>query len=218
MHTPPARCAKPGKSVDVVVCGHAAAVRESNRPSHSPAKWKASFFSQRNQIRKQPIRPRHAGGQVRGTKPDSCRRNSRGRCLATRMPPFKRRFARIVAGHHRREVFVPLIGEINAALLHPALEIGRRDFVRRVECRMIGGQNRDRRLFVGYAIVRKFANRTGPVDSPSPRRADCIARSDCRRLRRNANSAGRCDGKSFRTLNARMPITTASNPRRPLFR
>ena len=68
--------------------------------------------------------------------------------------PFQRRFARIVAGQDRREMFVPLIGKINPALLHPAVEIGLRDFVRRVQCRMIGGEESDRRLLIGHAVIR----------------------------------------------------------------
>src|SRR5262249_29800635 len=46
---------------------------------------------------------------------------------------FLRRLARIVAGQQRLELRVPLRHEVETALLHPAVKILLRDFVRPVE-------------------------------------------------------------------------------------
>ena len=56
-----------------------------------------------------------------------------------------RRFARVVAGENRRPGGVPLIGKIKTAFLDPAGKILRRNLVRKIQDRMIRGENTDLR-------------------------------------------------------------------------
>jgi hypothetical protein len=73
----------------------------------------------------------------------------------------------------RREVLgVPFAGEIEAALLHPAVEVGRDDAVGDGEGRMPGDEERDGRLLVGHAEVRQVARELelvrGELRRPDP--------------------------------------------------
>src|SRR5664280_141549 len=70
--------------------------------------------------------------------------------LRQQQPACLRRFARIVRRQERREVRVPLIHEVQAALLHTAVKITRRNLVGVVEDRVLRIKDGDRRLFDGH--------------------------------------------------------------------
>ena len=69
---------------------------------------------------------------------------------------IERFLAGIVAGKQGGPVRVPFVREIEAALLHPAFEIVGRDFVRRVQQRMIRRENANLRTFVSDAVARNL--------------------------------------------------------------
>ena len=108
--------------------------------------------------------------------------------------------------------------EVDPALLHPALDVGRGDLVRRGERGVVGGEERHRRVLVGDAGVGQPQVERGEPAASAARSAGCTARRPCRPPRRRRTApAGARRGRS-RTLKARTPITTASRPRELLGR
>src|ERR1039457_5526055 len=77
--------------------------------------------------------------------------------LRQQQAAFLRRLTRVVGCQERREVRVPLIHEVQAALLHPVVKIARRNLVWVVEDRVLRIEDGDRRLFdqIGRASCRE---------------------------------------------------------------
>src|ERR1035441_3015074 len=84
--------------------------------------------------------------------------------LRQQQAAFLRRLTRVVGRQERSKVRVPLIHEVQAALLHPAVKITRRILVGVVEDRVLRIKDGDRRLFDGHALAAEL-RRIGHVVS-----------------------------------------------------
>src|ERR1019366_1987730 len=76
--------------------------------------------------------------------------------LRQQQAAFLRRLARIVASQKWGEVRVPLIHEVQATLLHPAVKIVRRDLVWVMEHRALRIKDGDRHLFHGHTFAAEL--------------------------------------------------------------
>src|SRR5437588_2439695 len=120
-----------------------------------PAPYRAYSFSQRHHIREQAVRARNAGRQL--SKPRITRVDKEAFArLRYEQAAIERFFLRVVARQNRRPGGIPLVREIKPALLHPSLEIFRRNFIRRDHEWMIGGENAHFGIFVRNAVARNF--------------------------------------------------------------
>src|SRR5437762_4268844 len=87
-------------------------------------------LAQRHEIRKEAIRAEHAFGQL--SKPGEARVHEIPLAVPRdEQPAAERAFAGIASGEDRSEALVPLVREVEPALLDPAVEIRRRDAIRR---------------------------------------------------------------------------------------
>src|SRR5208282_1445059 len=64
---------------------------------------------------------------------------------------------RIIRRQQRLVLRVPLVHEVQPALLHPAIEIVRRELVGITKDRVLGIEDADRRLFHGYALAAELS-------------------------------------------------------------
>src|SRR5580704_787197 len=120
----------------------------------APARWRFSALAQRDKVRKQSVSAGNARGQL--SKPGQAGVNHVAAAVCSdQNPALERRFVWVFEREDRLEVLIPLIGKINASLLHPAIEVGPRDFVGRVERRMVWKQKRHGRLLVGHPLTRE---------------------------------------------------------------
>src|SRR5262245_34202740 len=114
-----ARTGRPAAS-----CG----VRAGPAARRQPAVRAAAIESpaERDQVGEQPVRPGHALGEL--AEPREARVHDVALAVPRdKEPAAERRLAGIARGEDRREALVPLIREVEPALLHPALEVGGRD-------------------------------------------------------------------------------------------
>ena len=83
--------------------------------------------------------------------------------LGQQQSTFLRLLAGIVRGQERRVVLVPLVHEVQAALLHPAIEVAVGDRVGIMKHRVLRIENRYRRLLNGYALAAQLHRIRGVV-------------------------------------------------------
>src|ERR1039457_7064332 len=76
--------------------------------------------------------------------------------LRQQQPAFLRRLARIVASQKRGKVLVPLVHEVQATLLHPAVKIARGNLVGIMEYRALRIKEGNRRLFHGHTFAAEL--------------------------------------------------------------
>src|SRR6266550_4853541 len=111
------------------------ATRLEARTDHSAFRTPHSAFlsfAQRQEVGEEPIGTRDTSGELS----KEAQPGVHVRALAERgleQPALKRRLARIVHLDERRVGGIPIVREIQTALLHPASPIVRPDFVRDVE-------------------------------------------------------------------------------------
>src|ERR1035437_5785468 len=108
------------------------------------------FMSHAQQVHVETNSSRHAEGQL----PEEGISGVQVVALAIlrqQQAAFLRRLTRVVGCQERREVRVPLIHEVQAALLHPVVKIARRNLVWVVEDRVLRIEDGDRRLFDRHA-------------------------------------------------------------------
>src|SRR5690606_6516212 len=91
----------------------------------------------RDQIRKKPVRPRHARRQL-PEKADASVDEPAFAVVAGDQRAVQRIFAGIVPGDRRGVAGIAFAREVEAAFLHPALEVGGGDLLRRVQRRGLG--------------------------------------------------------------------------------
>src|SRR5207253_1018411 len=77
----------------------------------------------------------------------------------------KRRLAGIVGGKQRLEVRIPLTGKIQAALLHPSLEIFGGDAIGEIENRIIRLEDFHRLLFYAYPLASDLLGKRREVSA-----------------------------------------------------
>src|SRR5262245_3187244 len=124
---------------------------QASRCSHRSAPAPVSF-PERNQIGEQSVRPWHAVRQL-AEKVQACVSEIAFAILRDQQAALLRRFTRIIACKDRCKMFlVPLVGKINTAFLHPAVEIALRDSVRRVQSGMFRREESHLRIFIRHAI------------------------------------------------------------------
>ena len=103
-------------------------------------------MSRAQQIHIQPNRSRHARRQL----PEECVSGVDVRAFAVlraQQPAFLRFFSGIMACQQRPEMIVPLIHEVQAAFLHPTVEVALRDLVGIMKDTVFGSQHIHRRFF-----------------------------------------------------------------------
>src|ERR1019366_3147006 len=83
--------------------------------------------------------------------------------LRQQQPAFLRRLAGIVASQKWGEVRVPLIHEVQATLLHPAVKIAPRNLVWVMKHRALRIKDGDRRLFHGHTFAAELGWKRGVV-------------------------------------------------------
>ena len=132
----------------------------------------------------------------------------------------ERRLAGIAGREDRGEALVPLSRESTDRAPAPSpSKSARGDAIRRGQRRMIGRQDRHRRVLIRHAGARdaQVERRGQPVRAESVERV--VLRDDrCRLPRRRRTAPGRCSARSVRALKARMPMTTASKAAQPFRR
>src|SRR5690606_31550284 len=118
----------------------------------SEAVTRAGSSSAVDQVREQPVGAGHAGGQLTEEREPRVDEAPLA-VLRDDERAVERTFARIGEPQDRRVALVPLRREVDAALLDPAREVGRRDRVRPLQEAVRGSEERGRRGLVGDAVA-----------------------------------------------------------------
>src|SRR5690242_17986742 len=121
-------------------------------PRSSPRRAARASFPERDEIREQSIGTGDGFGEL--AKPGEARVDEVSLALPSHQEAaLERSLAGIPGREDRGETLIPLIGEVETALLHPALEVCRGDAVRRGQHRMLRRQDPNRRVLVGHTVA-----------------------------------------------------------------